>query len=123
MSEYLPLHDEGDSFTRVASAPVTGGQIVIVSGSGSVAPSTAASNAWLGVAAFDGVSGDQVTVYAGGVQRCIAGTGGVTAGNQVEAAAGGTVVTHTNGTADVNIVGLALTTVAAGALAEVRLSR
>ena len=123
MSEYLPLHDEGNSYTRVASASITGGQVVIVSGSGSVAPATAASNAWLGLAGFDASTGDQITVYSGGVQRCIAGTGGVTAGTQVEAAAGGTVVTHTNGTSDVNAVGLALTTVAAGTVVEVRLNR
>ena len=123
MAEYLPLHDDGDSVTRAASASITGGQLVIVSGSGTVAPASAATAAWLGVAGFDANSGDNVTVFTSGVQRLTAGTGGVTAGNTVEAAASGQVVAHTNGTNDVNIVGLALTTATAGNLVEVKLTR
>lgn len=123
MAEYLPLHDDGDAITRSASASITGGNLVIVSGSGTVAPSSVATAAWLGVAAFDANSGDNVTVYASGVQRLVAGTGGVTAGQTVEAAASGAVVAHTNGTADVNIVGLALSTATAGNLVEVKLTR
>lgn len=123
MAEYLPLHDDGDSVTRQASASITGGQLVIVSGSGTVAPASAATAAWLGVAGFDCNSGDNVTVFTSGVQRLVAGTGGVTAGQTVEAAASGQVVTHTNGTNDVNIVGLALTTATATNLVEVKLTR
>jgi hypothetical protein len=123
MAEYLPLHDEGP-ITRAASAAITGGQLLAVSGSGTVAPTSAATAAWVGVAGFDAVAGDNVTVWAGdGAARIVAGTGGVTAGVLVEAAAGGTVVTHTNGTLDVNIVGLALNTAVAGALVEVQLDR
>lgn len=122
MAEYLPLHDEADSFTRVASAALIGGQLVRVSGSGTVGPVTAASSDWLGVAAFDCNSGDQVTVYTGGVQRCIA-TGTVTAGQLVEGAAAGAVATHASGTGDVNSVGLAMTTATGPALVEVKLAR
>lgn len=122
MAEYLPLHDDGDAITRSASASITGGNLVIVSGSGTVAPSSAATASWLGVAAFDASSGDNVTVYASGVQRLVA-SGTVTAGQTVEAAAGGAVATHTNGTNDVNIVGLALTTATAPNVVEVKLTR
>ncbi|MCW2898484.1 MAG: hypothetical protein JWO67_749 [Streptosporangiaceae bacterium] len=122
MAEYLPLHDDGDAITRAASAAITGGQLVIVSGSGTVAPSTAASASWLGVAAFDGASGDNVTVFTSGVQR-IPASGTVTAGQLVEGAAAGAVATHTNGTADYNVVGLALTTATGPALVEVKLTR
>jgi predicted RecA/RadA family phage recombinase len=122
MAEYLPLHDEGDSITRAASAAITGGQLVVVSGSGTVAAASAASASWLGVAAFDASSGDNVTVYASGVQRLVA-TGTVTAGQLVEAATNGTVATHTNGTSDFNVVGLALTTATAGNAVEVKLAR
>jgi len=123
MAEYLPLHDDGDSITRSASASITGGQLVIVSGSGTVAPSSAATVAWLGVAGFDASTGDNVTVFTSGVQRLTAGTGGVTAGQVVEAAANGQVVAHTVGTNDTNIVGLALSTATAGNLVEVKLTR
>lgn len=122
MAEYLPLHQPGKAYTRVASAAITGGNLVIVSGSGTVAPGSAATASWLGVAANDAANGDNVTVYSEGIQRCVA-TGTVTAGQTVEAATGGTVATHTNGTNDVNIVGLALTTATAGNLVEVSFAR
>jgi hypothetical protein len=64
-----------------------------------------------------------VTIFAGGVQRLVAGTGGVTAGQLVHAGATGTVVTHTNGTSDYAIVGVALTTATAGNLVEVQFDR
>jgi len=127
MAEYLPLHDEGP-ITRSASAAITGGQLLFVSGSGTVAPTTAATAAWVGVAGFDANPNDNVTVWSDDVQRCIAGTGGVTAGSTVEAAAGGTVVNHTEPATYVagsalNVVGLALTTAAANALAEIQFDR
>lgn len=122
MAEYAPLYKPGMAFTRSASGTITGGQLVIVSGSGTVAAGTAATHLWLGVAAFDAGSGDNVTVFTGGVQR-IAATGTVTAGQLVEAATGGTVATHTNGTNDFNVVGLALTTATVGNLVEVMLAR
>lgn len=120
--EYLPLHKPGKAFTRQASAAITGGQLVIVSGSGTVGPSTAASAAWLGVAGFDCASGDQVTIFAEGVQRLTA-VGAITAGALVEGAAGGGVASHTNGTNDFNVVGVALSTVTNGQAVEVSLLR
>lgn len=123
MAEYLPLHLPGKAFTRQASASITAGQLVIVSGNGTVAPSSGASAAWLGVAAQDASNGDKLTVFAEGVQLLTAGSGGVTAGQLVEAAASGAVVTHTNGTNDYNVVGLALTTASAGNKVQVSLLR
>jgi hypothetical protein len=38
MAEYLPLHAPGKAITRSASATITAGQLVSVSGSGTVAP-------------------------------------------------------------------------------------
>lgn len=122
MAEYLPLYKPGREITRAASATITGGQLVIVSGSGTVAPGSAATHLWVGVAGQDAASGDNVTVYSGGVQRIVA-TGTVTAGQLVEAATGGTVATHTNGTNDFNVVGLALNTATAGQLVEVQMDR
>jgi len=113
MAEYLPLKAPGQSLTMTASAAITGGQLVRVSGSGTVAPTSAASADWLGVAAADAASGAVVTVFSGGVQRCTA-SGSITAGANVEGAAAGAVASHTNGTADANIVGLALTSATNG---------
>lgn len=123
MAEYLPLHADGDAITRQASGTISAGNLVSVSGSGTVAQGAAADVPWLGVAAFDAASGDNVTVLCGGVQKLVAGTGGVTAGQYVHAGATGTVITHTNGTTDYLIVGLALTTATATNLVEVKLVR
>lgn len=123
MAEYLPLHAPGKAITRVASAAATGGQLLFVSGSGTVAPTTGGTLAWLGVASNDAASGDSIGVFSGGVQRLVAGTGGVTAGSTVEPAAAGAVVNHTPGTNDLYVVGLALTTATAGNLAEIQMER
>jgi hypothetical protein len=52
MAEYLPLYVPGKATPSPAqaSAAITGGQLVRVSGSGTVAPTSAASADWLGVA-------------------------------------------------------------------------
>lgn len=123
MAEYLPLHGPGRAVTRSASVATTAGQLVFVSGSGTVAPTTAGTLAWMGVASRDAAVGDLLTVFSGGVQRIVAGSGGVTAGVTVEPAAAGAVVAHTPGTNDLFVVGLALTTAIAGALVEVQMER
>lgn len=121
MAEYLPLYKPGREITRDASAAITGGQLVVVSGSGTVAPSTTAAATFVGVAGFDAATGDKVTVYTGGVQR-ITTTGAVTAGDIVVAAAAGTVATNAAPAAGQQ-VGIALTSAAGGALVEVQMAR
>jgi hypothetical protein len=122
MAEYLPLHDDGDSITRAASAAITGGQLVVVSGSGTVGPSSAASASWLGVARFRRRLRRQrhrlhqrrpAHPRVGDRHRRTARRG----------RRGGAVATHTNGTADYNVVGLALTTATGPTLVEVKLTR
>ena len=130
MADYLPLFKPGQAFTRAASATITAGQLVVVSGSGTVAPAGANAVNWIGVAAFDAASGADVTILAGGVQRPVA-SGTVTAGDLVVAGAAGTVATlavvTTPTAADVTnsraIVGVALTTATTGNLVEVQFDR
>ena len=43
MAEYLPLYKPGQALTLKASAAITGGQLLAVSGSGTVAPAGAAA--------------------------------------------------------------------------------
>lgn len=121
MAEYAPLH-KGAEYTRRLSGTVTGGQVVIVSGSGTVAAGSAATHLWFGVAAVDGVSGDDIGIETGGVQKLIA-SGAITAGQLVEVATAGKVAAHTNGTNDFNVLGLALTTAVDGAVVEVKPTR
>lgn len=120
MSDYLPLYKPGQSITRATSADVTGGQLVAVSGDGTVAPAAANSTKWVGVAAFDAKSGDNVTVHCGGVQRLVA-SGAVTAGDTVAAAAAGKVATSAAPTVG-QPVGTALSTAATGKLVEIQMA-
>jgi hypothetical protein len=130
MAEYLPVKNPGQALVSTASATITGGQLVAVSGVSTVAPAGANATNVLGVAAFDAASGDLVTVFAGGVQELVT-TGTVTAGDIVVAAAAGTVSTlaavTTPTAADVTntraILGVALTTATTGLKVQVKLDR
>lgn len=106
MAEFAPLFKEGSEFTRTTSAAVTAGQVLIVSGDNTVAPSSAASAAVLGVAAFDAGSGESVTVITDAVVNLTA-SGAITAGASVAAAASGAVAAH-SGTNYSTIIGVAL---------------
>lgn len=103
MPEYLPTFKPGQAITLKASATISGGQLVEVSGSGTVGPAGAASTKALGHAAFDAVSGDYVTIYAGGVQHGTA-SGAITAGAVVQAGAAGTIAAGTTAPLGVAIV-------------------
>jgi hypothetical protein len=130
MAEYLPVKNPGQALPLAASATITAGQLVAVSGVSTVAAAGANSANWLGVAAFDAASGDVVTVLSGGVQELVT-TGTVTAGDLVVAAAAGTVSTlaavTTPTAADVTntraILGVALTTATTGLKVQVKLDR
>lgn len=118
MGDYSPLYLPGKAITKACSADVTGGLPVYVSGSGTVANAAAAANIPVGVAAFDAKSGENVTFFGRGTVHRLMASGTVTAGETVEAAAAGEVATHTIGTNDARIFGIALTT-ATDALVEI----
>lgn len=115
MADYLPLFNPGTAVTFTASADVVGGRLVEITGDRTVAHAAAGSAKVAGVAAFNAAEGELVTVYSGGVQRPVA-SGAITAGDSVEAAADGMVVTATTGTK----IGLALAGAADGETAQVR---
>jgi len=113
MAEYAPIYKPGREITRTTSAAVTAGQVVIVSGNDTVAPSSASSAAWLGVAAHDAASGDKVTVTVGGVHE-LAASGAIAAGAAVIPAAAGAVATIGSETNYASVVGVALSAAASG---------
>lgn len=121
MAEYLPIHTPGQAITLKASGSITGGRVVAVSGSGTVATAGADSTAWVGVAGFDAALNDNVTIHCGGTQECVA-SGAITAGDAIECAAAGAVATAASATA-ATTVGIALTTAADGAKVRVRFNR
>lgn len=129
MADYVPVYDEGP-YTLQASGTITAGQVVAISGSGTVAAAGANASNWVGVAAFDAASGDKVTIYDDGVQLLTA-SGTVTAGDLVVCAAAGAVSTlaavTTPTAADVTntrgILGVAWTTATNGNKVRVNLVR
>jgi predicted RecA/RadA family phage recombinase len=120
MAEYLPHRTEGP-ITTTASAAVTAGQLLAVTGSGTMGPAGAASNAWIGVAMYDAPSGGKVSVSIEGVQLLTA-SATIAAGDSVVAAAAGQIVTAATPASDV-FVGKALTGGTVGQLVQVRVNR
>ena len=126
MSDYLPVQEPGKAITLTTSAAVTGGQLVAISGSGTIAPAAAGSTKVVGVAAQDTASGAQVTVYARGTVHESTTSGAVTAGDELVSAAGGKVSTLAAAAgataADINnaraVLGFALYTAADAALVQ-----
>lgn len=113
MADYTPVHNPGNEITLTTSAAVTGGQVLIVTGVNTVGPSTAATDAWIGVAAFDAASGSRVTVFVGGMVHESTASGAITAGGMVAAAAGGQVAAAGAATFG-QVLGVALTSATNG---------
>lgn len=107
MAEHTPHYLPADRLPRTTSAQVTGGQVVVISGNDTVAPSSAASSAWLGVAGHDAASGAQVVVYTEGVHE-VAASGAIAAGARVISAASGAVATIGSETDYSRVLGKAL---------------
>jgi predicted RecA/RadA family phage recombinase len=117
---YSPSKFPADQLTFTAGATITAGQLVYISAADTVSPTSAATGAWVGVAAFDAASGSLVTVYVEGV-HILAASGAIAAGANVIGAAAGAVATIASDASDgQNIVGLALTA-AANSLVKVLL--
>ena len=130
MAEYLPVFKPGQAITLKASATIVGGQLVAVTGAGTVGPASAGAVNWIGVASNDAATNDNVTIYTDGVQS-VTTSGTVTAGDLVVAAAAGAVSTlaavTTPTPADVTgtrgIVGVALSTATTGLKVRVKFTR
>jgi len=89
VADYTPPYVTGRQVTLTASAAVTGGQVLEVSGSGTVQPcATAGSVKAVGVAADDTPASGRVTVYGFGPvhETPVVTAGTVTAGDQVQSA-------------------------------------
>lgn len=117
MADYTPVFPLGaGAWSSQASAAVTGGQLMAVSGAGTVAPAGATSLTVVGVAAHDAASGAPLTVHPlKEVHETTAGTGGITAGNPLKSDASGLVTLWVSGTdSAAAFLGVALNTATAG---------
>lgn len=122
MSDYTPVQTANLlPITSTASASIVGGQLVEVTGSGTVGPAAAGSIKALGVAAHDAANGVRVTVHplAGVVHEFVAGSGGVTAGQPVKVGSEANEVLPLAGGSVGAQVGVALTSAAAEAMVQV----
>jgi hypothetical protein len=119
MGAYEPKFLYGDETTGTASATITnppgGGQVLAVSGNGTVGPAGASGAAVVGVAAVDAVSGDRFSFFPRGKIHISVASGAITAGARVDAGAAGTVASASSALTN---IGVALTTAADTALVE-----
>ena len=114
MADYQPLYTPGQVASFTASATITGGQLVEVTGVGTVGPAGAASAKVIGVAAFDAASGARVSVHIGKVVQEATASGSITAGDNLKAAASGQVQTDNAQTNPATFAGVAITTATNG---------
>lgn len=110
---YIPRYAAGaPPITLKCSAAVVAGQVVEVTGDGTVGPAGAASRKAIGVAGQSGSAvNDLITVYLFGDVHVLVASGTIAAGDQVGTAAAGAVVTVAAGTtSDIerSLVGVAL---------------
>ena len=110
MADHLPKFSGGSSATFTASAAITGGQVVEVTGNRTVGPGTAASAKAIGTAAHDAASGAKVVVHLPGPVDTAVSAAAILAGAKVESAAAGKIQTATTG----YVLGIALTAAGAG---------
>ena len=110
MAQYLPLFRPGDTVTFDATAAVKGGEpLEIGTTARSVAPASAGSTKYVGVAGHDAAVGDKVTVEVGKVIHEFVASAAIALGSKVEAAGNGKVRTATTG----HVIGYALSAAAA----------
>lgn len=115
MANYTPVNED-ERYTLTASAAITAGQLVAISGVNTCAP--AGSGDWpLGVAAYDCASGARATILDEDLIHETMTTAGVTAGDLLKAGAGGTVETDGTPAAGVTFA-VAFTTAAANSKAR-----
>lgn len=104
MADYLPYHGQGTPITVVASAAVTGGQLIEVTVDGTCAPASAGSEAVIGHAAHDAATGVHFVVHTPGtVVQVGTSSAAIEAGARVKAGAAGKVAEFVSGTDDATL--------------------
>lgn len=117
MSDYQPKYLPGDTVPLLASATIVGGQLVTYAG----AVAGDASIVCAGVAAYDAVSGQTLTVIRIGIQRLVA-SATILVGDPICAAAAGQIRKWVVGTDPTHsYIGKALTAATATNSADVAL--
>lgn len=120
MAEHIPHYSGGGpTLSPVATAAITGGRVVEITGNMTVGHAGAASIKAIGVAGRDAAIGAATPVFTDGVHDLVA-SGAIAAGERVVCAADGKVATVGAGTA-FQVIGIALEAIADTAKGRVRL--
>ncbi|WP_040284385.1 capsid cement protein [Tessaracoccus massiliensis] len=115
MADYLPKFKPGATVTFTAATEIEGGQAVEITGDRTVGPTSANSATYIGVAGHGALPHAKVTVHTPGQVQQLLAAAPITAGDLLSAADEGQVAPRSEGP----IVGLALTSAAAGRRVEV----
>lgn len=120
MPDYTPVYEAGDQLNKTASAGITGGQILEVTGDGTVGPAAVTSLKVVGVAATDYLSGQRVSMYGLFTEHetVVVGTT-LVAGDPVKAGASGALAKWVTGT-DAPGAQIGVCTLGAAAAAKAR---
>lgn len=114
MGDWLPRFSYEKPVPMTTSAAVTGGQLVYISGNGTVAPTSGASTLAFGIAAMDdAIGGNVITVYRACIGT-IAASGSIAAGAAIIPAASGAVATIASDTTYDQVCGQAISAAASG---------
>jgi hypothetical protein len=112
VADYNP-RNVGNTFTKAASAAVTGGQVLEATGNDTVGPAGAGSAKVVGVAAFDQpTTGGRVTIWRRTLEHVTVIKSGtvLAAGDPIKTAAAGTIDKYVTGTDAVGLyIGIAVT--------------
>ncbi|MFE3081782.1 hypothetical protein [Nocardia tengchongensis] len=114
MSDWLPRYAHEKPVPMLTSAPVTGGQLVYISGNNTIAPTSSASTLAFGIAAMDDlVGGNVITVFRACIGT-IAASGAIAAATAIIPAASGAVATIGADTIYDQVCGQALSAASGG---------
>jgi hypothetical protein len=114
MGDWLPRFAAEKPVPMTTSAPVTGGQLVYISGNNTIAPTSGASTLLFGVAAMDdAVGGNVITVFRACIGS-VAASGAIAAGAAIIPAASGAVATIASDTTYDQVCGQALAAASSG---------
>lgn len=119
MPDHLPKYAPGTAVTREASAAITGGQLLTVTGDLTVGPAGAGA-VFAGVANRDAAVGDLLVPQRGGV-HVLTAAAAIAAGDLVQCGAAGEVALWPPAGAPAAIIGYAAEAVAAAATGEFHL--
>ncbi len=106
MADYTPIFKPGREVTLTASATITAGQTLVVTGQQTVGPAAGVSTAYVGVAANDAATGEGVVVIGPAVHE-LTSTGTINDGDLITTAAAGKVAAASSPTVG-QVIGVAL---------------